>query len=294
MDIKQLQCFVAVAEDLNFTSAAQRLYLSQPSLSRRIQELEKELGLLLFIRNKKNVSLSAAGIYFLTTAKELISLNNNILFTAKCLNDGMLGRIKIGYQGSARSIIPPYLNTFNKKYPDVLISIEQQGADLLLQAVMEGKIDIAFAFSVIREGSPYNSGFMSKILNVDTMSVFMSLEQTRKYKEGKKICFEDLAEESFIQIDRTINPGYFEVLHKLYLKNNFYPKRIIETRLFDTLMLLVESGMGVSLLPQQSTVPYNKNVGYVDLVYPDAVLPVEAIWKTKNVNPCLPLLLKEL
>ena len=152
MELKQILCFVMVAEELNFTSAAQKLYLSQPGLSRHIQNLERELGVVLFDRDNKSVALTPEGLQFLSTARELLHASRDMLYTAKCLREGMQGKLKIGYQGSARHVLPPLLRNFRKNHPEILITLEQRGAEQLLQQVQDGALDLAVAFSVTPRG----------------------------------------------------------------------------------------------------------------------------------------------
>ena len=114
MEFKQIQCFVAAAETLNFTTAAERMYLSQPSLSRHIQNLEDELGLQLFIRDRKHVTLTPSGLHLLPVAREICAASARFLVSAKNLLEGDRGFLKVGYQGSARVVLSPILDRFFK------------------------------------------------------------------------------------------------------------------------------------------------------------------------------------
>lgn len=294
MDIKHLQSFITVAEELNFTVAAKRLYLSQPSLSRRIHELENILGLQLFERDNKAVNLTLNGTYLLPIAKQLISVGNNITNTAKSLKKGMLGSIRIGYQASAKYVIPKYLRNFNKKYPNILISIEELGAESLLQSILEGNFDIIIVFSIIVKEDIHEKNLASKLITDNYVSLFMSVEKAAIYKDMDICTLKSFSNESFIQIDRNINRGYFEALHNLYLKNNFYPKNIIETFSFDTLVLLLESSMGISVLPKKSISKYYKKITSIDNICFDMNFQISAFWRVDNQNPCLSLFLEEL
>lgn len=154
MEFKQIQCFVAAAETLNFTTAAERMYLSQPSLSRHIQNLEDELGLQLFIRDRKHVTLTPSGLHLLPVAREICAASARFLVSAKNLLEGDRGFLKVGYQGSARVVLSPILDRFFKHYPNVQVSVEELGARQLIQHLSTGGLDLGIAYSLIREGSP--------------------------------------------------------------------------------------------------------------------------------------------
>ena len=110
--------FVAAAETLNFTTAAERMYLSQPSLSRHIQNLEDELGLQLFIRDRKHVTLTPSGLHLLPVAREICAASARFLVSAKNLLEGDRGFLKVGYQGSARVVLSlPFWIAFSNTIP---------------------------------------------------------------------------------------------------------------------------------------------------------------------------------
>ncbi len=293
MELKQILCFVTVAEELNFTLAAQKLFVSQPGLSRHIQNLERELGLILFERDNKSVTLTPAGLHFLSTARELLHVSGDMLYTAKCLREGMQGKLKIGYQGSARHVIPPLLRDFRKNHPDILITLEQRGAEQLLQQVQGGALDLGVAFSVIHESMPKYDDLAYHTIARDRIAVFMDGEKAQHYQSQPKVSIQELSEETYIQISTNVNPGYFEALHRLYLQNNFYPRRILQTPIMETMLLLVESGMGISLLPEKAASVYFPNVPYLYLPELSRPLHIEAIWRWQNTNPCLPIFLTE-
>jgi len=298
MELKQLQCFIAVAEELNFTQAAQRMFLSQPSLSRHIHDLEEELDLKLLDRNTKFVQLTPAGAHFLAAAKEVISSSNGLLQTARSLHDGKIGHLNIGYQSSARSIIPFFLRVIGEEAPSITLTLENKDADDLFQSLLDGTFDIIFAFTYALDVTRYadinRERLSSKFLLEDRMVIFMSKEKYNQYGPDAKLSFADLEDETFLQIDRTINPGYFEVLHQLYLKHHFYPKKLMEVRTLETLLLFVEAGFGISLLPLHSTVTYNPGISYHSFREYENRMPIHAFWCSSNRNTCLSLLLKKL
>ena len=173
MEIKQLQCFIAAAEELNFTIAAERLYLSQPSLSRHIHNLEEELGLLLFTRDKKNVELTNAGIQLLANARDIVGSAGELVNTARELNLGKTGKLRIGYQGSACGIVPTILYQFLHRYPNINISVEEYGAKELTKKLRNGEVDLIIAFSIAAEIQEHEDIFNHTHLMDDDLALFI-------------------------------------------------------------------------------------------------------------------------
>lgn len=153
MDIKQIQCFISVADDLNFTSAAEKLYISQPSLSRHIHLLEDELGIILFKRNNKNVELTSAGIQLLATAKKIVGTVDEFINSAVALRSGRSGKLRIGYQGSTSAVMPKIISYFSSEYPYIDFSIDEYGAKELIKISAQAKLIWLSSIRRLQRGS---------------------------------------------------------------------------------------------------------------------------------------------
>ena len=291
MELKQIHCFLMVAKYLNFSVAAEKMYLSQPSLSRHISNLERDLGVQLFKRDKQSVALTEAGLQCLPAARRLLNAYQEIHDTAQNLRDGNLGSLRIGYQASARTVLPGLLQRFSAEYPSIDLFIEEIPAKNLIQKLDAGSLDIVFAFTVILNGLPSYTYLEQQPLYLDRMALFVGWETYLNYYTKRGSCgLEDFEEETFIQISYENNPFYFNFLHSIYVKSQFTPLRIEEEPNMNTLMLMIQAGLGVSLLPQHSTLEYFPSAHYIPLKDVDVTLPIAAIWQPQNCNPCLPLL----
>lgn len=288
MEFKQIRCFVAAAEALNFTTAAERMYLSQPSLSRHIQNLEDELGMQLFARDRKHVALTPAGEHLLPIAQEICASRHRFYAAAKDLREGNRGFLRIGYQGSARMVLSPILERFFNYFPNVQISVEEMGAHPLMQSIHTGRVDLGIAFSLVREGFHDGENLCSQTLFVDQMALFLSRKTLDRYT-GQSVQLRDFHHETFLQISKEENPSYFEFLRRLYNQHNFQPARLRETSRLEALMMLVQLGNGVSLLPKQANLTYYPDACCVALSDVQVSLPIEAVWRSQNSNPCLSL-----
>lgn len=296
MEIKQLQCFIAAAEELNFTAAAERLFLSQPSLSRHIHNLEEELGLLLFARDNKNVELTNAGLQLLANARDIVGSAGELVSTARELSLGKTGKLRIGYQGSACGIVPTILYQFLHRYPNINVSVEEYGAKELTKKLRNGEVDLIIAFSIAAEILENEDIFNHRHLMDDDLALFIGQEKNEEYKtkaeeEYRRLYLKDFAEEKMIMISRDINPGYYDYLQNIYVQRGFtpsYPDK--QPTLLSTLMLLVKSNIGVAFLPKAATLNTNPGCPYVDLADVREQLSIEAIWNGKNYNPSIKLL----
>ena len=291
MEFKQIQCFLMVAKYLNFSTAAEQVFLSQPSLSRHISNLEKELGIQLFIRDKQSVSLTEAGLQCLTSARSILSASQDILDIAKNLREGRQGSLRIGYQASARIVLPNILEQFRRQYPNIDLFMEEIPAKHLMHKLHAGDLDIVFAFSVIQEGIAEYTYLNQHPLYIDRLALFMSWDRFLRHHRGKETYrLRDFKEDVFFQISYDNNPLYFNFLHSIYIKDKFTPWRIEEEDSMNTLMLLIQAGRGISLLPQYSTQEYYPSAHCIQLKDVDISMPIMAMWQPQNSNPCLPLM----
>jgi|GEM_PF-331799 Transcriptional regulator len=293
MELKQIQCFITLSEELSFSAAAEKLYISQPSLSRHIRNLEDELGIMLFMRDKRTVTLTDAGIQFLSSARSMIHASIEIADTAESLRAGKRGKISIGYQSSARFVVPSILHSFCSAYPDITLDIEELGAEKLNESIVSGNIDIAFSFSVIRSGIHVYDHLKRLELFRDDLVAFAGYgHYDRHFRQGSALDLSACRDEILMQINHDINPQYYSYLLRIYDSKNFLPYHIEEYETMNTLMLMLQADRGIALLPRQSTKATYPGALYLTLAGIDAPLPIEAVWRPGNINPCLPLMLK--
>ena len=137
IELRHLNYFLAVAEELHFRKAADKLFISQPGLSRQIKQLEKDLGVTLFERNNRNVTLTKAGEYLQKEVRKHLRVLDTILNTTKRINDGVDGNLNFGYVGSAmQHIIPELLVQIRNECPNIEtgLSINAEGKIMVMEA----------------------------------------------------------------------------------------------------------------------------------------------------------------
>ena len=144
--LARLSCFVAVAEELHFGRAAERLHMTQPPLSRQIQQLEGELGVQLIDRTTRNVMLTPAGVAFLPDARRILQLAEGAAQTVKRIPAGDLGTVVVGFTAaSAHAVLPRLLERAREKLPDVKLELREMVTAVQIEGLMTGELDLGMA-----------------------------------------------------------------------------------------------------------------------------------------------------
>ncbi len=137
IEFRHFKYFLAMAEDLHFRKAAERLYISQPGLSRQIKQLEDSLGISLFERHNRKVELTKAGRYLKNELARTFKNIDDVLYRTKLLNDGIDGNLKLGYVGSAmQKVIPEILMQFREKHPNIIFSLKEMDNTKQIQGLL--------------------------------------------------------------------------------------------------------------------------------------------------------------
>ncbi len=291
MDIKQIECFIAVAEELNFTTAAEKMYLSQPSLSRHIQNLEKELNITLFIRDKRNVILSNAGQQLLTLAKAIVNDADEFINTAHGLKSGKSGNLIIGYQNTASSVVSDYLKKFTLSYPTINLTIREAHAQELISRITSREMDAVIVYNNSVRGYDFSSLDRYFFYN-DEMALFMGEETYQRYleKAGQRdLLLRDFREEIFLTVNREINPSYFDFLQEVYHRHGLYELRqpVRQPDSLSVMMVMIEANMGVALLPEHTTFSAYPHIKHICLEDTHENHPIEVLWNKNNTNHSL-------
>src|SRR5690348_12762130 len=145
MELRHLRYFIAVAEELHFRRAAERLHMSQPPLSQQIRQLEEEVGAQLLTRNQRKVELTAAGAAFLVRAREILDAVEDAARHARRVQRGEVGRLAVGFVGSAMyTFVPELLQSFREQFPDVTLRLQELGTTEQLRQLDDGRLDVGF------------------------------------------------------------------------------------------------------------------------------------------------------
>ena len=259
MELRHLKYFLAVAEELNFTKAAEKLFISQPPLSRQIMELEEELQARLFIRNNKKVELTEAGKYFENEVREIFQHLERISVKTKKIADNVSGEFRIAYISSIySSVISDLIKHLKERFPYVNFKLFEVSTTRQITALEQGKIELGIIRSPIK--SPK---IKSQLWFQDGFSVVYnkSLIQIRSEEE-----IPNLKDETFVFFNKDYAPHYHEVLLELCAFYGFEPKIIHESNNINSIVQLVKNGLGISIVPS-NIAKNNKDpeIGFIEL-----------------------------
>tara|TARA_B110000977_G_scaffold196130_1_gene275886 strand:- start:309 stop:1193 length:885 start_codon:yes stop_codon:yes gene_type:complete len=281
IEYRHLRYFLAVAEELHFRKAAEKLFISQPGLSRQIKQMENDLGVTLFERHNRKVALTSTGKYL---QKELqMNLKNleDILDHSKLIEQGKEGHLKLGFVGSAMlQIIPTILKQFNSKFPKVMFNLEEMDNQKQIEGLLSQDIDVGF---VRLERVP-------RSLEIHTVLKETFCLVLPKNHPVNKSNFKNLSQfkdSPFILFDPQYSASYYEKVMQIFDGCGFAPIISHNTIHASSIYKLVENNLGVSIVPKSLQFGYKMNVKFIEL---DAI-PQRAFlsvaWSKNNRNPML-------
>ena len=273
MELRHLRYFVAVAEELHFGRAAQKLGMAQPPLSQQIRRLEQELGVLLLQRTKRRVQLTEAGRAFLEEARETLSQAERAIKAAQRAGRGEVGRLTIGFLGAATySLLPSILIAFRHRYPDVEVELHELKTSELIQALRERRIQVGFVRLPVED----------ELLAVEPITreeLLVALPVRHPLASRAHIGFGDLAEEAFLMPPRQLAPSFHEQVLDLSRQAGFTPKLGAEAIQLQTIINLVAAGMGVTLVPESVQILAGRGVVFKKLPDPPPMVEIAVAWR---------------
>jgi DNA-binding transcriptional LysR family regulator len=244
MELRQLRYFVAVAEELHFRRAAARLHISQPPLSQQIRALEEELGCQLLTRTRRRVELTPAGQAFLRDARQLLGELDGAVATARRIDAGQTGRLRIGFVGSALlSIVPGTVERFRASRPGVAIELRERSTVDQLRAVAAGLVDVGLVRPPIDEDGSLRAVTVLRERTVAALPAGHSLAALGR------VPLRRLADEPLVLFPRDQAPGFHDLLIGALADTGAGPRVIQYAPEMLTIIGLVAAGTGVSLVP---------------------------------------------
>ncbi|RXP46497.1 LysR family transcriptional regulator [Lutibacter sp. HS1-25] len=280
-EIRHLKYFLAVAEELHFRKAAEKLFISQPGLSRQIKQLEDDLGVTLFERSNKKVALTKAGFYL---KKEItLTLKNleSVFEHTKLIDQGVEGEINLGYVGSAMQfVIPDLLIKAKEKYKNIQFSLKEMENPEQIEALLSQEIDLAFVRmdKVPRELKiqPIFEDTFSLVLPKDHPIDVHNFESLTQFKN-----------EAFIFFEQSYSPDYFEKVMDIFKESGFSPIVSHNSVHASTIYKLVENKLGISIVPTVLKNGFNMDIKFIELDKIAQRTILSVAWNTKNRNPML-------
>jgi DNA-binding transcriptional LysR family regulator len=250
MELRHLRYFTAVAEHLNYSEASRRIHVVQPALSQTILDLEEELGVRLLFRDRRTVRLTAAGETLQREALEILRRNEEAARLTKRASFGEVGRLRIGFFASAVApFLPALVQEYQRRFPDVELTLFELTPTQQLRAFDEGQLDVGFSRPLPAERS---KEFHEELVYADYLHLVLPSTHplTRNLAGDGTINIKRLSGERFVLLHRQAAPGlYDDTIAFCRRAGKFSPHVVNEAGLASTMLLLVESGVGVSLFP---------------------------------------------
>ncbi|WP_299439386.1 LysR family transcriptional regulator [uncultured Aquimarina sp.] len=281
LELRHFTYFLAVAEELHFRKAAERLFISQPGLSRQIKQMEEIIGAELFIRNKRNVSLTVAGEYL---KKEIAYIFNHIDFTVKqtaLIDKGSEGEVRIGFLGSAiQTVIPELLVKVDEEYPKIQFSLEEMSNYDQVKAIVSDELDIGFV-----RLARVPDGVCIKEIQTDTFSLVLPKDHLLNKESFKSVA--QVSSEHFVLFSSDYSSIYYNKIMSICEDKGFTPIVSHKSVHAQTIFKLVESGLGVAIVPTSLQYGFDLNVKFLEIPNITQKAELSVIWKEDNRNPAL-------
>ncbi len=282
----KLRYFLAVAEHLNFGQAARQLHMTQPPLSRQIKNLEEELGVRLFFRTKRQVSLTPAGEALAAGAHRLVQQWAELQTQVSQIDKGQLGTLKIGFVSTANyGVLPPLVRRFSNRWPKVDIQLQELTGDQQVQALQHGQIDVGLMYR------DFPDNLTSKAVHQESYVAVVPREH--RLAPSLTLACRELAGEDFVFIPRHLSPNLYDAVLSLTQAAGFSPQIRQQARQMQTVIGLVAAGMGVSIVPAGMAQLGRDDVCYRSLVPETSLLTTYAVWSGDNPSSVLAAFLGE-
>lgn len=252
MEFRQLQYAIQIATEKNFSRAAEKLHIAQPSLSQQLSKLEKEIGVLLFQRSTNSVELTHAGAAFVGQAQKIVDAMEQLKQEMDDISQMRKGKLVIGSLPITGShILPLVLPVFQQRFPSIdVVLIEDTTANLEM-LTSTGKTDISLlTLPLLEQSLTYQTLIEEEICLAVPETHPLAAEYDRA-NHGKTISIERLNDEPFIVLKN--GQGFRQIAIELCKKAGFTPRVVFESSNIETVQSLVAAGMGIAFVPQMMT-----------------------------------------
>lgn len=272
MNLKQLRYFLAVAQEKQITAAAKRLYIAQPPLSYQLKQLEKELGVKLFVRTSHGIELTDAGKELESYAQRIVDLATIAKEKVQKTSQGEYGTIKIGSVSSSVGELPQEkFQLLTKYYPRISFEIYEENTYGILEKLHDEIVDVA----IVR--TPYDKkGLNFKTITNDKM---MAVTTDEGLLKRKKVTLKELAEQPLIIYRRFENIFNESFAHQGI--KPFYAVKCDDSR---TAILWAKNKMGIALVPESIAKLYAKNQ-YLPVDHLNWETHLQLVWRKGQVSP---------
>src|SRR6267143_4956598 len=244
MELRQIRSFLSISETLHFGRTAELVHLSQPALSLQIRALEQEIGVRLFERNRRKTTLTAAGFAFRDAAAAAVLQLDQAIRRATLAANGKLGLLSIGFISTAGSeLVPNVIRLFRELNPDVQFSLRNILTIDQIQMLEAGSLDIGFL------RLPIGGHSELEVVTVHREPFMLVVPSSHKLAKRKRVRLREASGQDFVMYERTYAPGFHDLIFGMLRDAGIIPNVRQTAGEMPMLISLVDSGMGVAILP---------------------------------------------
>lgn len=279
MELRHLRYFVAVAEELSFRKAADRVRVSRPALSKQIKDLESEIGVRLLDRDTVSVALTKAGETFLEDSRKLLIQTDLAVVRANEAHSGRRGRLRIGSVGIiATDFLPKTLKLFRQEYPGVEVAFVEMLPAEQIEALPDGRIDIGFAYGA--DLADYHNLSSLCVLR-STYGVAVPLQHPLARRSA--VTLDDIRTETLLCLGGEGRSSHRGTIFQIYAEEQTRPEICRTIDGFDSLVTMIAADQGISLLPRVLDLA-KQDVVILPIIASKAELDFHmwAVWKRQN------------
>ncbi|TCM67246.1 DNA-binding transcriptional LysR family regulator [Acinetobacter calcoaceticus] len=286
MELRHLRYFVTVVEEQSITKAAEKLCIAQPPLSRQIQKLEQELGILLFERGTRPVKVTEAGKFFYEHAVQILTHTAQATSMAQRIS-AVNKIVRIGYVSSLLyALLPQIIYMFRHRYPDIDVELIECGTRDQIEALKTGKIDLGFGRLRLTDPSIKRLLLRKERLK---LAIHKNHHLTEYYESG--IYLSQILDEAIFSYPTTPKPNFATAVQSIFTELGLVPKKMIEVREIHMALGLVSSGEGICLIPETASDIGMKNLVYIPILDLEAYSPISLSVRNMDQSSYIPKIL---
>ena len=287
MKIILIEAFIVLAQVLNYTKASQILHTTQPNLSKMIVNLEDEINVRLFTRNKRDVRLTPAGKAFLEDSVKLLDTYYKAIRRAQHIEQGIEGILNVGFIGTALTCrLPLIVNRFRASHPKIILHLTDYTLSHIAAALSEEKIDVALSLDRSLDNIV---GLEKKFMFADDMCMIMHKDHPLANEKSVKLS--DFRNESFVTMDPKISKPDVKIITDMCSQNGFMPHVEHYANTLQNAMMLVECKVGVTILARHMQRFASEHLKFVTIEGFEGYFKMICAWK-KDANPNVDKLLE--
>lgn len=294
MNLNQLRYFISVADYRSFTQAAASHYLTQTAITLQIRALEESLGVRLIDRQKRPIELTGAGEVFFREAKAILARVDEAVSKTREAGTGLVGTLRIGYEkGYERSDLSDKLRAFHRACPNILLTCVRDDTDSLASRLLADDLDIIFGWDSTNLRG--HEGVGSRL--VERSPLVAALYEGHPLAGRKSLRRRDLRRETILYMTPSGSGDSIADAHfmQLYEKAGYQPRILLKSNDVESLLMMVASEQGVSILPHYTVAKLTGagHLVFVPLEGEDEVEEIFMLWKTGRDNAALRLFTEE-